>query len=188
MTNRRHRLEPALAAWRHAPAALACLALWACSTTPPATSTQPWVSGRLSVRVAATATQAAQSESAAFELRGDATRGELRLNSPLGSRVAEARWAPGDAVLVTPDGAQRFADLDALSRQALGQALPLAALPDWLSGRPWPLAAHVLHDTGFDQLGWQVDLRRRDLGWIEARREAPPALTLRVKLDTTEAP
>lgn len=121
--------------------------------------------------------------SAAFELRGTGDSGELRLNSPLGTRVASARWSASEAVLSNSDGEQRFADLDELSRRALGENLPLAALPDWLAGRPWAGAPHIAAATGFEQLGWQVNLSRRGEGWVEARRAAPPAVIVRAKID-----
>jgi outer membrane lipoprotein LolB len=162
-------------------AGLAVLA--GCATPPPVPGETPWTSGRLSVRIDATAAQPVQSMSAAFELRGDGDSGELRLNSPLGTRVASARWAQGLAVLGTPDGERRFDNLDALSREALGEALPLAALPDWLAARPWPGAPSQVRQDGFEQLGWQVSLVRRAEGWIEVRRPAPPAVLLRVRLD-----
>ena len=162
--------------------------LAACATPPPAPGEAPWTSGRLIVRVDESAGQAAQSLSAAFELRGDGESGELRLNSPLGTRVAQARWAPGLAVLETPDGEQRFDTLEQLSRQALGEVLPLAALPDWIAGRPWTAAPHVMAAEGFEQLGWSVRLARLAEGWIEARRAAPPAVALRVRLDQDTGP
>jgi outer membrane lipoprotein LolB len=121
--------------------------------------------------------------SVAFELQGNGDNGELRLNSPLGTRLASARWSPGVAVLARSDGEQRFADLDELSRRALGENLPLAALPDWLAGRPWAGALHTPAATGFEQLGWHVELARRSEGWVEARRAAPPAVWVRVKLE-----
>jgi outer membrane lipoprotein LolB len=167
---------------------VAAALLAACATPPPAPGEVPWTSGRLSVRVDASAGQAAQSMNAAFELRGDGQSGELRLNSPLGTRVAQARWAPGLAVLATPEGEHRFDTLEELSRQALGEALPLAALPDWIAGRPWPAAPHVMAAEGFEQLGWSVRLARQAEGWIEARRAAPPEVLVRVRLDETGAP
>jgi outer membrane lipoprotein LolB len=135
------------------------------------------------LRVDATATRASQGMSAGFELRGNGHIGELRLLSPLGTRLAEARWAPGVAVLNTPQGETQFGSLDELSRQALGEALPLAALPDWLAGRPWPDAPSTPETQGFEQLGWRIDLARQADGWIEARRAAPPAVELRVRLE-----
>jgi outer membrane lipoprotein LolB len=42
-------------------------------------------------------------------------------------------------VLATPRGESTFTDLDALTRQALGESVPVSALFDWLQGRPWPV-------------------------------------------------
>lgn len=151
-----------------------------CATTPPPAG---WLSGRLLVKVEAAGDQPARSVSSAFELRGDDREGELRLNSPLGLRVATATWAPGLARLVTGDGEARYADLDALARDALGEALPLRALPDWLRGRPWPGADSRPAGAGFDQLGWHVALDRFEAGWVEASRATPPAVVVRARLE-----
>lgn len=137
----------------------------------------------MNLRVDATADRTASGFAAAFELRGDGTRGDLRLASPLGAQLAAARWSPSQAVLETPGRRDTFASLDALAEQALGEALPLAALPDWLDGRPWPGAPSRSLADGFEQLGWQIDLKRVAERWIEARRAEPPAVTLRVRLD-----
>ncbi|CAD5372127.1 Outer membrane lipoprotein LolB precursor [Rubrivivax sp. A210] len=159
--------------------------LAACASTPP--TPQPgWTSGRMSVRIEASEDAGPRSVGSAFELRGGASSGELRLSTPLGTRMATARWAPGEALLTTSDGERRFASLEVLSREALGEALPLAALADWLAGRPWPDAPHRAVDAGFEQLGWRVSLARLAEGWIEARREAAPAVVVRVKLDPRE--
>ncbi len=168
---------------------LASLALWlaACASPPQRPGEPAWTTGRLSLRVQATADQAERSFSAAFELRGDSRQGELNIQSPLGTRLVSAQWAPTLARLLTPQGEQAYASLDELSRQALGESLPLAALPDWLAGRPWAQASHQPGAAGFDQLGWSVDLSRQREGWITARREAPTAVLLRVKLDAAEA-
>jgi outer membrane lipoprotein LolB len=169
---------------RQAALLAAAAMLGACATPPPVPADGgPLTSGRLSLRVEALAERPAQGLTAAFELQGDGGRGELRLLSPLGGQLAAARWAPGQAVLETPAGSQAFASLDELSLQALGEVLPLAALPDWLAGRPWPGAAHQPVPDGFDQLGWRVDLARRAEGWVLAQRAAPPAVVLRVRLD-----
>lgn len=162
---------------------LLALVLGACASAPPGPGETPWTTGRLSVRVEAQADRAAQSASAAFELRGDGRSGEMRLNSPLGTRVATARWAPGLAVLDDGQDERAYDSLDALSQQALGEALPLDALPDWLAGRPWAGAPHAAGTDGFVQLGWRVDLSRRAEGWIEMHRSSPPAVRVRVKLD-----
>ncbi len=155
--------------------------LAACASAPrPA---EGWLSGRLNLRVDATASQTAQAHSALFELRGGSDDGELLLSTPLGGRLASARWAGNGAWLDRGDGERAYPSLDALSLDVLGQPLPLAALPDWLAGRPWPAAPHRATDLGFEQLGWAVDTSRLDQQVVEARREQPPpALWLRVRL------
>jgi outer membrane lipoprotein LolB len=165
---------------RHA--ALLVLSLLAgCATPPPQGS--DWLGGRLSVKVEALGDEPGRSLSSAFELRGDAERGELRLTSPLGTLLALARWAPGEASLTTADGERRYSDLDALAREALGEALPLRALPAWLRGQPWPGAESHTTAQGFEQLGWQIGLARYAEGWLEATRSAPPAVTVRARLE-----
>ena len=125
---------------------------------------------------------------AAFELQGSAESGTLNLSTPLGSVLAQARWSPGNVVLATPQGENRFADLDALTREVLGEPLPVAALFDWLRGRPWPGAASrttaAPAEPGFEQLGWVVSLARFSEAWVVARRDRAPVVTVRAKLDT----
>jgi len=166
---------------------LALCALAGCATPPWATPAVGRLSGRLSLQVDAEGDRPAQSLSASFDLRGSAKRGELRLSTPLGTTLAAASWSPGLARLMTPQGEQQFADLDALSRQVFGETLPLRALPDWLRGRPWPDApSPALPSTpgpGFEQLGWHIDLARFADGQLQARRTAPPAVRLRAQLD-----
>lgn len=158
----------------------ACLS--ACAGPSPGVGGD-WTAGRIGVNVEASPAQAAQGMSASFELRGTGERGELRLHTPLGMRLATARWAPGQAVLVQSDGEHAFASLDELARHALGETLPLSALPDWIAGRPWSGAPHELTPDGFDQLGWRVVLTGRAEGRITATRSAPPAVKVRIQLD-----
>jgi outer membrane lipoprotein LolB len=168
---------------------LAAVLMSACAVVPKGTDELggDMLSGRMAVRVEASAGAPAQSVSAAFELRGDAGRGRLDLSTPLGSVFAQARWAPGSVVLVTPQGDTRFDDLDALTRAVLGESLPVAALFDWLRGRPWPGAASTPSvspaDRGFEQLGWVVNLARFDDAQVAARRTSAPAVTVRAQLD-----
>ena len=169
------------------PALLLALLVASCASTSslPDGESQ-WISGRISVRVDASPVQIAQSMSAGFELRAggvQSSQGELRLNSPLGTRLVTAQWAGDAATLSTASGEQRFESLDDLSRQTLGEPLPLAALADWLSGRPWPGSPHKTFDTGFEQMGWRVQLARKSEGLIEATRAAAPAVSVRVRLD-----
>ncbi len=176
--------------WRGRASALtAALVMTACASVPqvsvPAAGDS--FSGRLAVRVEAHDGAAARSENAAFELQGTAQAGRLNLSTPLGSVLAQARWSPGSVVLATPQGERNFADLDALTQEVLGESVPVAALFDWLRGRPWPGAASVARvapaESGFVQLGWSVELARFDDGLVVAKRTRPPTVTVRAKLD-----
>lgn len=175
-------------------AAMAAAVLAGCATPPAAIDhvAGQTYAGRLVLRVDAPANGSARAVSAAFELRGDPQRGGLDLSTPLGSVLAQARWAPGEVSLNTPGHVDRFADLDALTQSVLGESIPVAALFDWLSGRPWPGAPSTpatpsptgTAAAGFTQLGWSVDLGRfADAAALVARRESPPAVTLRIQLE-----
>jgi outer membrane lipoprotein LolB len=153
-----------------------------CATPPP--SGGPLVSGRLSLQVAAIDGQPARGLNAGFDLRGTGEAGELRLSTLLGPQIAAARWSPGSVVLVSAEGETRFPDLTALAREALGEDLPLQALPDWLQARPWPGAPAVRGEASFEQLGWTLDLRRHAEGFLTATRARAPAVTLRIRLET----
>ncbi|HEY0857691.1 MAG TPA: outer membrane lipoprotein LolB [Albitalea sp.] len=145
------------------------------------------LAGRLTVRVEPTARSEARNVTASFDLQGSPHQGQLDLSTPLGTVLAQARWSPDKVALVTSEGERRFANLDELTREVLGESLPVAALFDWLRGRPWagapsaPSAAPA--EPGFLQLGWQVSLARFAEGWISARREQAPVVTVRAKLD-----
>ena len=145
------------------------------------------ISGRLSVRVDATAASPARSESGNFELKGSPDHGQLNLSSPLGTVLAQARWSGRQAWLTTSQGETAYPDLDALTQEMLGERLPVAALFDWLRGRPWagaPSRANAAPaGPGFQQLGWSVDLARVDEGWISAQRAQPPTVTVRARVD-----
>jgi outer membrane lipoprotein LolB len=117
---------------------LAALAA-ACTTVPPAPpATGDVLSGRLALRVEPVGSEAPRAVSAAFDLRGDSRAGTLGLSTPLGSMLAQARWSPAEVVLTTPRETRRFASLDELTREALGESVPIEAWFDWLRGRPWP--------------------------------------------------
>lgn len=174
-----------LAARAGGAAGLAGLLLLAgCASLPAPPAGLATVSGRMVLNVAATPQAMAQSLNAGFELSGDAVRGQLRLISPIGTQLALARWDPEGAELDAGNGPRRFADLAALSREALGEEVPLAALGHWLAGKPWPQAPSQASGEGFAQLGWQIDLARyASDALVVARRDSPPAVVLRAKLD-----
>jgi outer membrane lipoprotein LolB len=175
--------------WRRAAAALAAAVLAACASTPSAIDKLPGesLSGRLALRVEAGAGSEARSVTAAFELQGQPSAGRLDLSTPLGTRLAQARWSPGRVVLITPQGETAYPDLEALTREILGESLPVAALFDWLNGRPWPGAPSTVNaapaERGFRQLGWAVNLAGFGDAMVAAVREQAPVVTVRVKLD-----
>ena len=164
-------------------AALAVLLAAGCSTVPPPENGDT-LAGRLVLQISPGASTPAQQWSAGFELRGSAQAGELDLTSPLGTTVAQARWRPGQAELHQGGERRAFADLSELSRQLLGENVPLEALFDWLRGRPWPATGHERTALGFVQQGWAVDLSGLGEGRLTARRDRAPAITLRARLET----
>jgi len=125
--------------------------------------------GRLSVRIESDPPQAF---SAGFELRGSPQVGELIFYTPLGSTAAALSWSSGTAVMRTPSDVRYFESLDALTAQAIGTSLPVAALFAWLAG------------TDAVAAGWSADLSQRTDGRFTARRTEPrPLAELRVVLE-----
>lgn len=173
------------------------LALLACATPAPPepADNANLLTGRLAVVIAgmepnaATADQpaATQSLSAAFELRGSAQAGSLDLISPLGSIMARAVWSPTGVHLQSSRGSQRYADIASLTRDMLGESLPVETLFDWLRGRPWAGAPSTQNAApfpeGFSQMGWRVDLSGFAQAVIVAERERAPKVLLRARLD-----
>lgn len=144
-------------------------------------------SGRMSVRVDWKRDAAdVQTTSGNFEWVGSPEQGQLRLTSPLGTIVAEARWSPSDgAWLKTSQSLRHFAGLGDLSRAALGEDIPIAALPDWIRGQPWSGApASPLSEGLFEQVGWRVDTSQLAAsGLLLASRSGLPEVTVRIRLD-----
>ena len=165
--------------------ALVCLVSFfvaGCGTVPAPVAGDT-LAGRLLLQISPAVGAPAQQWSAGFELRGTAQAGELALTSPLGTTMAQARWRPGQAELQQGGERQAFADLGELSRQLLGERVPLEALFDWLRGRPWSAASHERTTLGFVQQGWAVDLSGLAEGRLTARRDQPPAIVLRARLE-----
>ena len=173
------------------------LLLQACATHPPPLPGHVW-SGKLGVRTDAAPNSPARSMSGQFELSGNASSGQLILTSPIGTTVARARWSDPVGAQAEPsrieleaDGATtRYATLEDMMQRAIGDQLPLAAMFDWLAGRPWPAAPvqRAADGSSFDQLGWHVDLAQlAGNQLIDAQRPQPaPALHVRVKLDAAD--
>lgn len=183
---------------RFTSAAALALLLSACATHPPPLA-GAFYAGKLAVRSEAFESQAARSVSGQFELSGSPSSGQLVLTSPIGTTVARARWSrpagargePTDIELEADGRSSHFDSLDAMMQQALGDSLPLAAMFDWLGGRPWPAApvARAADGLSFEQLGWRVDLAQFAAAQlITADRPAPPpTLHVRVKLEPAQA-
>ena len=173
------------------------LLLQACVTHPPPLPGHVW-SGKLGVRTDAAPDQPARSMSGTFELSGNASSGQLVLTSPIGTTIARARWsdpagtqgAPSKIELEADGGTTHYATLEDMMQHAIGDQLPLAAMFDWLDGRPWPAAPvqRGADGSSFDQLGWHVDLSQlAGNRLIDAQRPQPaPVLHVRVKLDAAE--
>lgn len=143
-------------------------------------------SGKLSVQVPAQPGQRiAQGGSGSFELMGDASQGQLELSTPTGALLARVRWTPTSVSLERPQDQRSYDSLDALTLELLGESVPVAALFDWLRGRPWPGAAAAplpAPSVGFLQLGWRVETDRLAEGLLLATQLGAPAATLRVRL------
>lgn len=109
---------------------------------------------------------------AGFELKGQASSGELTLISPLGNVVGIVRWSPFEALLEQGGTTRRFASSDELLAHITGAAVPMSALFDWLAGTDTPTP------------GWVADLSKLPDGRISARRINPaPAADLRIVLN-----
>lgn len=149
----------------------ALVALLAACATPQRTQapagTQVWT-GRLALTV-----EGGQPFAAGFELKGGPSAGELSLYTPLGGTAGVLSWAPGSATLRSGNSSPRqFDSLDALVAEVTGTPLPVAALFDWLEGKPTEVP------------GWRVDVSQVAQGRLRAQRSTPPPLAdLRVAFE-----
>lgn len=131
--------------------------------------TQAYWSGRMAIQVLK---EPPESLSASFELQGSAQAGEMLLLSPIGTTMAKLVWTPQSAQLEQGHQKLESANLQRLGARLTGTELPIAALFEWLAGRP------------ADAAGWQVDLSAHAQGRITAARQQPaPAAVLRIVLD-----
>jgi len=142
----------------------------ACATRSlsPANPNAYW-SGRLALQIQS---EPAQQMSASFELQGSAEQGDMVLLSPIGTSLAKLSWTPHLAWLEQGEKRTQNTNLQSLSEQLTGTALPISALFEWLAGR----AAAAP--------GWQVDLSAHADGRLSAHRKTPlPEAVLRIVLD-----
>jgi outer membrane lipoprotein LolB len=151
--------------------AMACTLLVAGCATPrmvPVDSNAYW-SGRMAIQVLK---DPPESLSAGFELQGSALAGEMVLLSPIGTTLARLEWTPQGARLAQGQQQVESISLQRLGARLTGTELPIAALFEWLAGRP------------AEAPGWQVDLSAHAQGRISAeRREPSPGAVLRIALD-----
>ncbi|MFM1906468.1 MAG: hypothetical protein RLZZ591_145 [Pseudomonadota bacterium] len=150
---------------------LFALLLSACAQKPinPLLAGSTFWQGRLAIRILS---EPVQSNTVAFELRGNADQGSLTLLTPLGSTAAALQWAPGLAELNAQGQVRQFESLQALLVHAIGTELPVSALFAWLAGEKASAP------------GWQADLQALPEGRLTARRASPsPVVELRVALE-----
>jgi outer membrane lipoprotein LolB len=155
---------------RRASLLLCALLLSGCATTrTPIASTSAYWAGRLSLQVQS---EPPQQWSAGFELQGSPEQGEMLLLSPIGTTLARLSWTPHSAQLEQGGRVTHSDNLSSLSEQLQGKALPIAALFDWLAGRPAEVP------------GWQADLSGHAQGRLLAQRSLPaPVAVLRIVLE-----
>ena len=177
------RAFPRLSAWprRLGLLALAC-ALSACShlaavphpptddpgTAPSDAGAAPArlaLQGQLSLKLLAWQDLPAKGLSLGFFFSGHTDQGLLDLMTPLGTLMAQVGWHADEAWVVNQEGRQAYPTLDELSRQTLGEALPLRSLVHWMQGQPDPTQPSR---TGKPQLSprfveWMMGL---PAGWV----------------------
>lgn len=137
-------------------------------TTGVDTPTEAVWTGRLALQVEG---RAEQSFTAAFDLRGNAMRGQLTLQSPFGSTLARLEWDKSGAHLTTPEESRWSESIEDLLRQVTGSSIPLDAIFSWLQG----------YEASAE--GWQADLSAIHAGRLMASRQTPaPVTTLRIAL------
>lgn len=137
----------------------ATLLLAACAgiAPPPPKAGEFAVVGRVAVRYGD------EAASGRVAWRHTETDDDLVLSTPLGQGIAEITRREGVYTLVSAKRERMTAtDPEQLTEQALGYALPLGGLPDWLRGRA---QAGVPAETRYDgrqlaelrQQGWTIE-------------------------------
>ncbi|MBJ7310293.1 outer membrane lipoprotein LolB [Rugamonas sp. CCM 8940] len=157
------------------PSALLCGALLSsCATLAPPSGAPVAayratleLSGRLSVNYSRDGK--AESLSGKFNWTQTPQRVDVSLASPLGQIIAAISVTPRQATLTQAGKAPRTADdIDSLSAQTLGWALPVSGLRDWLQGYATAadgsrFVASPAHDSVTTRDGWRL----RYVSWQE---------------------
>jgi outer membrane lipoprotein LolB len=130
--------------------------------------------GQLSIKLGAFGEQPAKGLSLGFFFNGNTDTGQLDLMTLMGSQMAQVNWTPDEAWLSDDKGRHPYASLDALSRAALGEALPLRTLIYWMQGQADPMAdvAPGPEPDTFVQSGWTIDTRQLRVKKLQAERPA----------------
>ncbi|MDD2978143.1 lipoprotein insertase outer membrane protein LolB [Aquabacterium sp.] len=144
--------------------------------------------GQLSLKLLAWQDLPAKGLSLGFFFSGHTDQGLLDLMTPLGTLMAQVGWHADEAWVVNQDGRQAYPTLDELSRQTLGEALPLRSLVHWMQGQPDPTQPSTPGDQAgvFEQAGWHIDTREIAEQRIQATRSANEqqrAIHIKVYLD-----
>ncbi|HEV7816630.1 MAG TPA: outer membrane lipoprotein LolB [Janthinobacterium sp.] len=158
--------------------------LAACATTPtgplPATPVAPYRDNiGLSGRLAANYEKDGKGESVSsvkFIWKQSAAGTDITLYSPLGQTVASISVMPTQATLTESGKPPRSAaDIDTLSAQALGWALPVSGLREWLQGYAAAadgsrFIASQKNDSVTTRDGWRLHY----VSWQDGKPDAPP--------------
>ncbi|MEW6118527.1 MAG: lipoprotein insertase outer membrane protein LolB [Pseudomonadota bacterium] len=162
-----------LAAWLPALLLVACTSVPVLPSLPSATPASRWtLAGRIGIQ------SEAQSLSGNLRWQHRPDFDELLLASPLGQGVARIERTYNGVMLDVPGEALRMApDAEALTRDALGYALPLAGLVWWVQALPDPARPFEANRDASGRLerlkqdGWTIDY----LQYVDTR---PRKLTL----------
>lgn len=152
---------------------------------PPAATATPQPPQQIVGRISLVRGQPPQAMYGGFRLVLEGDGGRFDLFSPLGQMLAQASWNDGGARVDDGRSVQRYPSFAAMTEAVLGVALPRAALQDWVQGRPAAgLPSRPLPGGGFEQLGWAVQVQRRDgrLALIDARRDGDDPAQLRLAI------
>jgi outer membrane lipoprotein LolB len=122
-----------------------------------------------------------------FNWDHSAQHDELNLLSPLGNTVARLTRDDGGVTLQADGKVQQAADVETLTSQMLGWALPLDNLAWWIRGRSAPgqeIATSA--DGSLLQQGWQIHFQAGDQGGAVPKRVDLVRENLKIKLVTDQ--